>query len=483
MSAPCYAIMSGMTAASTISTPQTASHLEIERIVKLQRGNRARIAATDADTRIAKLKKLLALVMKRRDEIRRAMWDDFRKPAAEVDLIEIYAITTEAKHAIRKLRAWMKPKSVPTPLPMIGSRSRIQYEPKGLALIVSPWNFPFNLTFGPLVSAVAAGNCVVMKPSELTPHSSALMKKLVAEIFDESEVAVIEGDGTVAAELLKQPWDHIFFTGSTRVGKIVMHAAAEHLASVTLELGGKSPVIVDRSANLDDAAAKIAWGKLLNAGQVCIAPDYVYVDETVAAQFVEKLKAAITHLGGEAHRPVIVSEHHARRISTLIDQSVASGAAVAVGGKTNGRSVPPTVLTNVTSSTPVMQEEIFGPVLPVMTYAKRSEAYDFISSGDKPLALYIFSRDRGVVNEILANTTAGGSSINHIGLHFFQPYLPFGGVGGSGVGKSHGRFGFEAFSNARAIYDQTTPFNALSLMMPPYNAFKQKLIDLTLKWF
>jgi aldehyde dehydrogenase (NAD+) len=464
-------------------SPLAARGSDIDRIYNLQRANRLRVGASSADERIAKIRRILDAVMKRRPEIRRAMWDDFRKPAAEVDLIEVYAVTTEAKHAIRNLRSWMQPKRVATPIQLIGSSSRIMYEPKGLALILSPWNFPLNLTFGPLVSAIAAGNCVVMKPSELTPHTSALMKQITADLFDESEVAVIEGDGTVASELLERAWDHIFFTGSPRVGKLVMRAAAEHLTPVTLELGGKSPVIVDRSANLDDAAKKIAWGKFLNAGQVCIAPDYLFLDEAVADAFLAKLRTAVERLGGQAHRPVVVTERHAQRVEKLVADSVATGASVLLGGNRDGRSLPATVLTGVSATMPVMQEEIFGPVLPVMTYRDRADVYRFVAENEKPLALYIFSRDRRVIDEVLANTTAGGSAINHIGLHFFQPYLPFGGVGNSGVGKGHGFFGFEAFSNARAIYDQSTPFNAMSLLMPPYSAFKQKLIDLTLRWF
>ena len=262
-----------MSAATPIAVPDDSMSSEIDRIFAAQQQNRQRVAASDARQRIAKIRSILDAMMSRKDEIRAAMWADFRKPAAEVDLSEIYVVTTEAKHAIRHLRSWMRGRRVPAPLPLIGSSSHIQYEPKGVVLIISPWNFPFNLSFGPLVSAIAAGNCVMLKPSEMTPASSDLTKRIVADLFDENEVAVIEGDAAAATLLLKKPWDHIFFTGSPQVGKVVMRAAAEHLTSVTLELGGKSPVIVDRSANLDDAAKKVAWGKFLNSGQICVATE------------------------------------------------------------------------------------------------------------------------------------------------------------------------------------------------------------------
>ncbi len=472
-----------MSAATPIEVPGNAISDEIDRIFALQQENRQRVASCDARQRIAKIRSVLDAMMSLKDEIRAAMWADFRKPAAEVDLSEIYTVTTEAKHAIRHLRSWMRGRSVPTPLPLIGSSSRIEYEPKGVVLIISPWNFPFNLSFGPLVSAIAAGNCAVLKPSEITPASSALIKRIVSGLFDENEVAVIEGDAAVSTLLLKKPWDHIFFTGSPQVGKVVMRAAAEHLTSVTLELGGKSPVIVDRSANLDDAAKKIAWGKFLNTGQVCVAPDYLFVDEAVAIPFVKKLGDALDAMGSGNDRPLIVNDHHAARVQRLLDDSVARGATIAHGGGSGGRGIPPTVLTGVSLDAAVMKEEIFGPLLPVLTYCNRDEVYRHIASNEKPLALYVFAKDRSVIREVMKNTAAGGTAINHVIMQFFQPFLPFGGAGNSGVGKGHGFFGFEAFSNPRGVYIQSTPFSAIELMMPPYTKIKQKLIDLTVRWF
>ena len=451
---------------------------DIERIYAKQRQRRDAVAATTAPERIEKLHRLHEAMFTHRAEIYTALWADYEKPPSEVDLSEIYPVVTEARHAMRHLRRWMKPRRVATPLALLGSRSRILYEPKGVVLIISPWNFPLNLTFGPLVSAIAAGNCVVIKPSEMTPHTSACMKGIINDLFDESEVAVIEGDAVVAAELLLRKWDHIFFTGSPAVGRVVMRAAAEHLTPVTLELGGKSPVIVDRTANLDEAAKKIAWGKFVNSGQICIAPDYLLVDEAIREPFIEKLRAAIAPDTG-----LIVNDRHAARVKRLFDDAVAGGAEVVAGGQFNERAVTPTLLANVNPESPLMQEEIFGPLLPMITYRTIDDALRVIAAREKPLVLYLFSRSRKVIRDVLRRTTAGGTAINDTLVHFYQLNLPFGGVGESGIGKAHGIFGFEAFSNARGVFEQPTRFSAIQLLYPPYTKFKKKLIDLTIRYF
>ncbi|MDP9192658.1 MAG: aldehyde dehydrogenase family protein [Acidobacteriota bacterium] len=455
---------------------------DIERIYESQQRNRAVIGATTAAERIEKLRRLERLVLARRDEIRTAMWEDYRKPAGEVDLSEIYPVVGEARHAIRHLRSWMKPKRVGTRLALFGSRSSIVHEPKGVVLIIAPWNFPINLTLGPLVSAIAAGNCAIIKPSEMTPASTACVRRIVGELFEENEVAVVEGDASVAEALLRRKFDHIFFTGSPAVGKIVMKAAAEHLTSVTLELGGKSPVIVDASANVGEAAKKIAWGKFFNSGQVCIAPDYALVHESVRDEFLEKLRAS-TEAMGEASRGVMVNERHAARVKRLIDQAVGAGAKAFLGGSANGRKIDATVLTDVPPDAAVMQEEIFGPVLPVLTYRSLEEAFAIIGGKEHPLVLYIFSRDRKVVRQIVRATRAGGTAINHTLIHFYQLELPFGGVGSSGVGKGHGFAGFEAFSNPRGVLDQRLPFSAIEMLYPPYKGkLKEFLTDFTIRW-
>ncbi len=442
----------------------------IDRIYDAQQANRARVGASTAAERIEKLRRFERALFAHRDEIRAALWNDYRKPPAEVDLSEIYPVVGEIRHARRHLRRWIAPHRVGAPLALLGSRSRIVYQPKGVVLIISPWNFPFNLSLGPLVSAVAAGNCVMLKPSEMTPNAAACMKRILGELFDESEVAVIEGDASVSEALLRKKFDHIFFTGSPRVGRIVMKMAAEHLTSVTLELGGKSPVIVDRSANLDEAARKVAWGKFFNSGQICIAPDYLLVDESIRAPFMEKLRAAVDAMGAES-RGVLVNEQHAARMRQLI------------GETGHGREMPPTILENAAPDSPVMQQEIFGPVLPMLTYRSIDEALDLIESRDHPLVLYIFSRSKSLVRDVIRRTRAGGTVVNDTLIHFYQLNLPFGGVGESGIGKSHGWFGFEAFSNARGILEQPTRFSTIQLLYPPYTKLKQKLIDLTLRYF
>lgn len=456
-----------------VSSPAAA---EIDRIYDKQQSRRAEVGATGASERIAKIRKLHDALLARRKEIADALWADYRKPPAEVDLSEVLPVLGEARHAMRHLRRWMKPHRVSTPLTLLGSRSKILYDPKGVVLIISPWNFPINLTLGPLVSAMAAGNCAMIKPSEMTPNASAVMKRILGDLFDESEVAIIEGDATVAQLLLHKRFDHIFFTGSPAVGRIVMRAAAEYLTSVTLELGGKSPAIVDRTSDLDEAAKKITWGKFFNSGQICIAPDYVLVDESVRDEFLKRMQTLGEHSG------LMVNDRHAQRMKRLFDDAVARGARVVTGGVFEGRRVVPTVLTDVPQDALLMREEIFGPILPVLTYRTMDDALRIIHERELPLVLYIFSRTRSVINSVLRRTRAGGTVVNDTLLNFFQIYLPFGGVGESGVGKGHGRFGFEAFSNARGVLEQPMKFSGIQTFYPPYTALKQKLIDFTLRY-
>ena len=462
---------------------------EIKRIFNLQQKNQFKLGNTDASQRKAKLKKLHDAVMKYRPQIKDALYKDYRKHPSEVDLTEIYPVTSEIKHAKSKIHRWMSRHSVNTPLAMMGSSSHIKYEPKGLVLLISPWNFPFNLTFGPLVSAIAAGNAVIIKPSEMTPHTSALMKQMVAELFDENEITVLEGGVSTSTELLKLPFNHIFFTGSPSIGKIVMKAAAEHLTSVTLELGGKSPTIVDETANVSLAAKRIAWGKFINNGQVCIAPDYLFVHEHKKEEFLTEFKKQMVTLysenaSEESSYSRIVNNKHYDRIKGYIDDALTKGAKMEKGGNFDGSQdyIAPTLMTDVPKDSTLMTEEIFGPVLPVFGFTNIDTVIAEINGREKPLALYIYSSKRKNINHIIGNTRAGGTCVNHNAAHFFNTNLPFGGSNNSGIGKAHGRDGFESFSNARGVFKQHVP-NALDLLMPPYNDFKQKLIDLTIKWF
>ncbi|MEM9931412.1 MAG: aldehyde dehydrogenase family protein, partial [Bacteroidota bacterium] len=455
---------------------------------QLQQARYLELGKTTARERIAKLDKLHKAVMKYRPEIKEALYKDYRKHPSEVDLTETYVVTSEIKDAKRNLRRWMAPQRVPTPLAFMGSSSYIRWESKGVVLIISPWNFPLNLTFGPLVSAIAAGNAVMIKPSEHTPHISRLMKKIIEELFDESEVAMVEGGITTSTDLLALPFNHIFFTGAPSIGKVVMKAAAEHLTSVTLELGGKSPTIVDETADVTTAARRVAWGKFSNNGQICIAPDYLFVHESKKEAFLEAMQEQMKTFYGEDPSQEtsynrIVNQRHFQRVKGYIEDAVSKGGKVVAGGQTKADEdyIAPTVMTDVPLDSTLMTEEIFGPVLPVYTYTNLQEVVDQINAGEKPLALYIYSKSRQNTKFIMENTRAGGSCINHNAVHFYNTHLPFGGANNSGIGNGHGRFGFEAFSEPRGVLKQHIP-NALELLLPPYNDFKQKLIDLTIKY-
>ncbi len=469
------------TATATINTER------IKAVFTAQQKNQYNIARTSVRERRQKLQKIADTVMKYRQEIRDALWADFRKPAAEVDLTEIYVVTTEVKHTKARLARWMADKPVSTPLALMGSTSWIQHEPKGVCLLISPWNYPLNLTFGPLVSAIAAGNTVIIKPSEHTPHCSAIMKKMVEEMFEEKEVAYFEGGVETATALLDLPFNHIFFTGAPEIGKVVMRAAANHLASVTLELGGKSPTIVDETADIPQAANRIAWGKFSNNGQICIAPDYVFVHESKKQQFLDEVGKRLQAFYGEdpasSDYMRMVNNNHFKRVKSYLDDSVSKGARVIHGGQSNAGEnyLAPTVVTDVPMNSDLMEKEIFGPVLPVHSFRNIQEVIEVVNANEKPLALYIYSKNKKNVRHILRETRAGGTCINNNAVHFFNTNLPFGGSNNSGIGKAHGWYGFEEFSNARGVFKQNLP-GALEMLMPPYTDWKQKIIDLTIKW-
>lgn len=462
---------------------------EIKRIFELQKKSQFKVGKTTAAQRIKKLRKLQKAVMNYRPQIKEALYNDYRKHPSEADLTDVYPVISEIKHACSDLRRWMRDEHVDTPLAILGSSSYIKYEPKGIVLIISPWNFPINLTLGPLVSAVAAGNTVMVKPSEHTTHASTIMQKIIKEVFSEDEVALLEGGIGTSTALLQLPFNHIFFTGAPSIGKVVMAAAAKNLTSVTLELGGKSPTIVDETASVEMAARRIAWGKYLNNGQVCIAPDYVFVHESKKQAFIDAVKKNIEKFytedaSQEKSYARIVNNRHFRRIKGYIEDAVSKGAKVETGAKFDDNSdyIAPTVMTNVSEDSTLMTEEIFGPVMPVYGYTDINEVIEKINGREKPLALYIYSSKNKNINHILANTRAGGTCINHNAVHFFNGNLPFGGSNNSGIGKGHGHYGFKSFSNARGVLRQNIP-NALELLMPPYNGFKQTLIDLTIKYF
>lgn len=472
-----------------ITAPQTSSFAHIDKVFEAQQQNTQKLKETTASQRIAKLKALKQAIQENKEALQKAVYDDFRKSPEEVDLTEVFMVYKAIDHCCAKLGKWMKPQKVATPKALMGSSSRVVKEPKGVALIIAPWNYPFQLTIDPLVYAIAAGNTAILKPSEMTPHTSAFMKKLLAKVFKEDEVAVFEGDAQVAQHLLKKKFDHIFFTGSPALGKIIMRAASEHLTPVTLELGGKSPTIVDETSNLQDAADKITHGKFLNCGQTCIAPDYILVHESVKDELVANIKTKIHQFFGDNVKESpdltrIVNEKHFGRVKQLIDDAKTKGATVAEGGDTDASQnyIAPTLLENVNEQMEVMQEEIFGPVLPIVSYKNLQEATDLIRSKEKPLALYIFSQNKTNQKFVINHTTAGGTCINDTLLHITNPNLPFGGVNNSGIGKTHGYYGFEAFSNERAVLKQRVGFTGLKLVYPPYNEKVRKYLKMFLKW-
>ena len=428
--------------------------------------------------RKAKLNALERAIRARRDDLRAALVADFRKSPDETEFTEFVVTMAELKFAKDKLAGWMRPQSVETPLSLFGSSSEIRYEPKGVVLVLAPWNYPFYLTMVPLIAALAAGNRVILRPSEKTPATSAVIEQIVREAFAPHEVAYVGGEIDTAEALLKLPFDHIFFTGSTRVGKIVMKAAAEHLASVTLELGGKSPCIVAADADVGLSASRVAWGKFLNGGQTCVAPDYVLVHESVERPFLDATKKAITKMYGDGAKIEnspdlcrMIDDGHFKRIEGLMNDTVRGGAVVEAGGQTDAtqRYIAPTVLSSVSFDAPIMSEEIFGPVLPVIAYKTLDDAIAQINARPKPLALYAFTKKTATADKIIDKTSAGGTLVNDTILHLANPNLPFGGIGESGVGSYHGVFGFKAFSHERSVMRQTRA-SMVPLMAPPYGS-------------
>lgn len=448
------------------------------------RARRWDLARTGARERIARLKKLRATLVERREALYQAIHQDFRKPAAEVESSEMLIALVELDHAIKNLGKWMKPRKVGTPVLLTGTRSEVRYEPKGVVLIISPWNYPFQLAIAPLVAAVAAGNCVMLKPSEKTPHTAAFIEQLVRDVFDPSEVAVVQGGPQESQALLELPFDHFFFTGGPRVGRMVMEAAAKHLAGVTLELGGKSPAVVDASADLKAAAERIAFGKFLNGGQTCVAPDYVLVPAAKEEEFLTRMRETIERFYGKTEEARkanpdfcrMVDDGQFNRVNRLMERSVQSGARVVVGGTVDAAShyISPTVLADVKPEAPIMEEEIFGPVLPVLRYERLEDAVRHIRAGTKPLAMYIFSHDRRAVDRLLSETSAGGTCVNTTVMHFSHADLPFGGIGESGVGNYHGEYGFKTFSHERAVLRQG-PLSFLHTFFPPYTEKAKKM--------
>ncbi|MEQ1877937.1 MAG: aldehyde dehydrogenase family protein [Bdellovibrionia bacterium] len=419
------------------------------------------------------LKRFETGLRKWRPKFHEAVAGDLRREPLETDMAEFLALFEAFKYTGCRLKKWMRPKCVRSSLIVLGTKSKIVYEPKGVVLIISPWNYPVNLTLMPMIDAMAAGNRVIVKPSELTPKTSEVIREFVADTFDPLEAHVFTGGRERSSELLELPFDHIMFTGSPGVGKVVMEAAAKNLTPVTLELGGKSPVFVDRNADLKSAAEKIMWAKRLNSGQTCLAPDYLLVDRAAEKDFFEEVRKAIAKF--EIKMQPVINERHFDRVQKALQESVRQGAAIEFGGEMNLRTqeMSLTVLNRVRTDHAIMSEEIFGPVLPVMLYDDLQEAIDLVNGGDKPLSLYVFSRDRQYIDRVVANTSSGGVCVNDSMIHFANPNLPFGGIGVSGMGAYHGHFGFLTFSHQKAVVTRGW-FDPAKFLYPPYRPILKK---------
>ncbi|MCS6985690.1 MAG: aldehyde dehydrogenase family protein [Leptospiraceae bacterium] len=454
---------------------------KLKELFERQREFQKKLRLSSAQDRIAKLEKLRLALENTAEELYQAMYDDYRKPRTETDIIEIAATVGEINHLIRILPSLMKPQVVGTPLMLLGSQSEIRYEPKGTSLIISPWNYPVHLSLTPLAGAIAAGCTAILKPSEYVPHTSAYLSRLIASTFREEEVAVVEGEAEVAKELLELPFDHIFFTGSTEIGKYVMAAAAKHLSSVTLELGGKSPVIIDESASLPQAVRKIMWGKFVNCGQTCVAPDYVLLPRSLEGEFIRLAREVLEEFYGKEEERIkspdyarIVNKRHFDRLKSYLDEAMAKGAKVVVGGITDENELyfAPTILSQVNLDSRVMKEEIFGPILPLVPVNSLQGAIDFVNARPKPLALYIFSDSQEATEKVLRETSSGGVAVDDVVLHLANPFLPFGGVGPSGMGNYHGKYSFLAFSHEKAVLRQNKLLAVAQIAYPPYTGLK-----------
>ena len=438
---------------------------------------------TNIQFRKETLKRLLLSIEENEDRIVQALFNDFKKPAFEAVLTETNYVISDLKNTIKNIKCWSKPKKVLPSLLNFPSKDYIYSEPYGKVLIISPWNYPFQLALCPLIAAVAAGNSVVLKPSELTPHTSSIIAEIISNVFDKNHTEVIEGGVEVSQNLLSQRWDYIFFTGSVAVGKIVAKAAAEYLTPITLELGGKNPCIIDETANLKLAAKRIVWGKFINAGQTCIAPDYLLVHKSVKLEFTEYLKQEITNAYGENPElspdfTRIINTKNWERLYNLIEPE-----KVVFGGQSNKETcfLAPTLIDETSLDSEIMKEEIFGPIFPILSYQNTVDLKDIITKYEKPLSLYVFTTNNYFAEEMIQIFSFGGGCVNDTVIHFSNNRLPFGGVGHSGIGAYHGKMSFDTFSHKKAIVKKANWLD-LPMRYAPYND-KLKTIKKLLKWF
>lgn len=426
-------------------------------------------ATRDINERIAQLQKFKDSIIKHELDIYKALYKDLGKPSFEGYATEVGFVLSEIEYMIKSIKKLSKPRRVKTPIMFMGASSYIIPEPYGTVLVIGTWNYPVQLTLVPVVGAIAAGNCVVIKPSEVSPSVSSIIAKIISSTFNSEYVACIEGGVETSQQLLSQKFDYIFYTGSTNVGKIVMEAAAKNLTPVTLELGGKSPCIVDKDLNMKDATKRIVWGKLLNAGQTCVAPDYIYVHKEIKDEFIKNVIDRIEEFYG--NDPLssenfcrIISERHFDRLLTLIKDE-----NIVYGGKNSRKKlkIAPTIIEPACENSKIMQEEIFGPIMPILQYDNFDQVISFVNKRPKPLALYIFSKNENNVSKVLNETSSGGVCINDTINHISTPHLPFGGVGDSGMGNYHGTMSFETFTHKKSVLRSQTIYD-MKVIYPPY---------------
>jgi aldehyde dehydrogenase (NAD+) len=452
---------------------ENTSKADIEKILKSQKDFFAGCQTKNVEFRLQQLKKLKSVILKYETKITGALWNDLHKSPEEVYLTEISILFQEINNHIKHLKKWTKPQRVSTPIHLLPSKSKVIYEPLGVVLIIAPWNYPFQLLMNPLVGAISAGCCAVLKPSPYTPAAAKVMEDMITETFPSGYISIVQGNREVNTILLEQRFDMIFFTGSPDLAKKVMKAASEHLTPVLLELGGKSPCIVDKEANIDIAARRIAWGKTINAGQTCIAPDYLFVHRSVKDLFIEKYRKSIVDMYGNnckqsKYYPRIVNEKAIERLKKLLLYG-----NIIFGGDFDEkeRYMAPTLIDGIKPEYPVMQEEIFGPILPIITFDDISQVLDYVNSHEKPLAFYYFGKNEKA-RDILSKTTSGGGCINDTLIHISNHNLPFGGVGNSGMGKYHGKDSLLAFSNKRAIVNSPVWWD-MPLKYAPFKHFSK----------
>jgi acyl-CoA reductase-like NAD-dependent aldehyde dehydrogenase len=454
---------------------QTIAKSNVKELIQAQRQFFATGQTKELAFRLEQLQRLKKTIQDYEQKILDALKADLNKPELE-GMLEV-AVIQDINYILKHLKSWVKPQKVKTPLDQFPASAKIYAEPLGVVLIIGPWNYPFSLMIAPLLGAIAAGNCAILKPSELAPNTSAIVTEVIRKTFDPNYIAVIEGGVETSQQLLAEKFDHIFFTGGTKIGQIVMEAAAKHLTPVTLELGGKSPCIVEPDIDVKVAAKRITWGKFINGGQTCIAPDYLLVNQEIKSQLITEIKQCIADFyGGDPANspdyPRIISDRHFHRLTSFLSEG-----EILIGGQTNpeNRYIAPTLIDGISPDAAIMEDEIFGPILPILAYRDLSEAIALINSRPKPLALYLFSQDKTKQQQVLTNTSSGGVCINDTIVHIASPDLPFGGVGDSGIGSYHGKASFDTFSHQKSVLSKSFMFD-FDWRYAPYTPDKLKLL-------